>query len=70
MVKISLDNNNLSKIHPLSKIGTDLTSGRNRTHVSDESIKILLSDDLRILRTNTGQAGNETVIGGFRNEIN
>ena len=70
MVKISLDDNNLSKVPLLSKIGTDLTSERISARVVDESIEFLLSDDLPMLRTNIGQANNEIISGGFFNEIN
>ena len=70
MVKISLDDNNLSEMHPFSKIGTDRTCERIIAHVADESIKILLSDHLPILRTNTKQANNEIITGGACNEIN
>jgi len=70
MVKISLDDNNLSKMNPSPKRDTDRISERISAHVADESIKILLSDHLPILRTNTGQANNEIIAGGACNEIN
>lgn len=70
MVKIRLDDNNLSKMHTFSKIDTDRISERLSAHVADEGVKILLSYHLPILRTNTGQANNEIIAGGACNEIN
>ena len=69
MVKITLDNN-LSRMHPFSKIETARTCEGIRSHVADKSIKNSLSDDLPMLRTNTGQANNEIIAGGSCNEIN
>ena len=64
MVKISLDDYNLSKMHAFPKIDTDRISERISAHVADESIKFLLSEHLPILRTNTEQANNEMIAGG------
>ena len=69
MVKIILDDNNLSKMHPLSKIGTDRRCERTSTSVTEEAIKIKLYDGFPSLRTNTGQDNNEMNTCGSRNEI-
>ena len=69
MVKIILDDNNLSKMHPLSKKGSDRTCERTSTCVTEEDIKIKLYDGFPSLRTNTGQDNNEMNTGGSRNEI-
>jgi hypothetical protein len=63
MVKISLDNNNLSKMHPLYKIGTDHTCGRTSTYVTKEDIRIVLYDEFPLLRTATGQGNIKTNTG-------
>ncbi|WP_458747111.1 hypothetical protein [Candidatus Nitrosocosmicus sp. T] len=70
MVKISLDDNNLSKMQQFSKIGIDRSCEKISAYLTDESIKIVMYYELPILRTNTGQANNEIIAGGFRNEIN
>jgi hypothetical protein len=55
MVKISLDDNNLSKMHPLYKIGTDRTCEKTSAYVTKKDIKIVLYDEFPLLRTITGQ---------------
>jgi hypothetical protein len=70
MVKISLDDNNLSKMQQFSKIEIDRSCERISTYLIDKSMKIVMYAELPILRTNTGQANNEIIAGGFRNEIN
>ncbi len=70
MVKISLDDNNLSKMQQFSKIEIDRSCERIGTYLIDKSMKIVMYAELPILRTNTGQANNEIIAGGFRNEIN
>lgn len=55
MVKISLDDNNLSKMHPLDKIGTDRACERTSAYVTKEDIRIVLYDEFPLLRTTTGQ---------------
>jgi hypothetical protein len=62
MVKISLDYNNLSKMHLLNKIGTDRTCGRTSAYVTKEDIRIVLSDEFPLLRT-TGQGNIKTNMG-------
>ena len=70
MVKVSLDDNNLSKICPLSKGGTGRTGGRISAYVGDESMKIIFDDGCSMLKTDTGQGNNEIINVGYRNEIN
>jgi hypothetical protein len=70
MVKISLDDNNLSKMQQFPKIEIDRSCERISTYLIDKSMKIVMYAELPILRTNTGQANNEIIAGGFRNEIN
>ncbi len=53
-----------------SKIGIDRSCEKISAYLTDESIKIVMYYELPILRTNTGQANNEIIAGGFRNEIN
>jgi hypothetical protein len=55
MVKISLDDNNLSKMHPLYKIGTDHTCERTYAYVTKEDIKIVLYDEFPLFRTIPGE---------------
>jgi hypothetical protein len=70
MVKISLDDNNLSKMQQFSKVEIDRSCEKFSACLTDDSIKIVMYDELPKLRTNTGQANNEIIAGGFRNEIN
>jgi hypothetical protein len=63
MVKISLDDNNLSKMHPSYKIGTDRTCGRTSAYVTEEDIKVVLYDEFPLLRTTTGQDNFKTNTG-------
>ena len=64
MAKISSDDNNLSKMHPFPNIWTDRISEGISAHVADESIKILLCDDLPMWSTNTWHASNEIIDDG------
>jgi hypothetical protein len=63
MVKASLDDNNLSKMHQLYKIGTDRTCGRTSAYVTKEDIRIVLYDEFPLLRTTTGQGNIKTNTG-------
>jgi hypothetical protein len=63
MVKISLDDNNLSKMHPLYKIGIDRTCERTSAYVTKEDIKIVLFDEYPLLRTTTRQDNIKTNTG-------
>ena len=63
MVKVSLDDNNLSKMHPLYKIETDRTCGRTSAYVTKEDMRIVLDDEFPLLRTTTGQGNIKTNTG-------
>ena len=69
MAKIRLDDN-LSNTHLFLNIETGRTPERTRPHVVDESIKILLSGDLHMSKTNSGQTIDEITAGGYCDEIN
>jgi len=63
MVKISLDDNNLSKMHPFYKIGIDRTCERTSAYITKEYIKMVLYDEFPLLRTTTRQGNIKTNTG-------
>ena len=69
MVKISLDDINLSKMCPVFVRGTDRTCGALNNSLDIKTVKVPSNDTYFTLRTNTGQDIRKKSVG-HDNEIN